>query len=188
MTQQQHQAVPPTLAEGSIALRGWQETDASAVLAACQDQDIQHWLPVPVPYLEEHARGFVTEFATQEWTSGQGTPFAVVDASTGDLLGAAGLKDIDLAAKVAEGGYWVAPWARGHRVAFRAMRLLCDWAFTDLNLRRVEFFVEPANKASCSVVEQLGATWEGLLPDREVIHGTARETARYALAPENLAS
>jgi RimJ/RimL family protein N-acetyltransferase len=141
-----------------------------------------------VPYLEEHAHGFVTDFATQQWSSGEGAPFAVVDAGNGDLLAAVSFKNIDLTGMVAEGGYWVAPWARGRHVASRAMRLVCNWAFTDLGLRRVEFLVEPANKASCSVVEHLGATLEGILPEPEVIQGTSRETVRYALTSESLIS
>lgn len=187
MTEHRHVA-PPTLTDGSVTLRVWQEADASAVLAACQDPGIQHWLPVPVPYLEEHAHGFVSDFATQQWASGEGAPFAVVDAGNGDLLAAVSLKNIDRTGMTAEGGYWVAPWARGRQVASRAMRLVCDWAFTDLGLRRVEFLVEPANKASCSVVERLGATLEWVLPEPEVIHGTNRQTVRYALTSESVPS
>jgi RimJ/RimL family protein N-acetyltransferase len=186
MTVQDWQETPPVITDGSITLRVWQKADAPAVLAACQDLDIQHWLPIQVPYLEEHARAFVTDFAAQEWSSGQGAPFAVIDASTDELLGSASLKDIDLDARVSEGGYWVAPWARGRNVALRAMRLLCGWALTDLDLERVQFVVDPTNRASRSVLDHLGAAWEGLLPDAEVIHGTSRETALYSLTRENL--
>ena len=107
----------------------------------------------PSPLLAEHAHGFVIDFARQEWSSSQGAPFAVLDAGSNVLLGSAGLKDIDFDGKVATGGYWVAPWARGQRVALRAMRLVCEWAYTGLGLDRVEFFVEPSNRGSCSTVE-----------------------------------
>lgn len=188
MTEQDWQSTPPELTDGSITLRVWRDEDAAAVLAACQGPDIQHWLPLPVPYLEEHAHGFVIDFATSEWSSGQGAPFAVVDSGSQVLLGSAGLKDIDLNGKVAEGGYWVAPWARGQRVALRAMRLICEWAYTELGLDRVEFFVEPGNRGSRFVIEKLGAVREELIADMEVIHGTSRDMARYALARDSFAA
>jgi RimJ/RimL family protein N-acetyltransferase len=182
MAEQGRQHAPPELTDGSLILRAWREEDAPAVLAACQDPEIQHWLPVPVPYLDEHARGFVIDFARDEWSSGRGAPFAVVDADNQALVASAGLKDIDLDAKVATGGYWVAPWARGQRVALRAMQLVCDWAYSELGLDCVEFFVEPTNRGSCLTVENLGAVWQEIIPDMEVVQGTSRDTARYALS------
>lgn len=41
---------PPTLTDGRIALRAFEADDAAAVLAACQDSDIQRWTTVAVPY------------------------------------------------------------------------------------------------------------------------------------------
>jgi RimJ/RimL family protein N-acetyltransferase len=171
----------PTLTDGAVTLRAWAAEDAEAILAACQDPVMQHSIPIPVPYLPEHARGFVENFAPQQWSSRSGAPFAAVDAETGRLLAAPSLKAINSDQKVAEVGYWVAPWARGQKVAQRAVRLMCDWALTDLGLRRLEFFIEPANAASCIVAERVGALREELFRDKEVIRGTSRDIARYAL-------
>ncbi len=171
----------PTLTDGVVSLRAWEASDADAVVAACQDPVMQDSIGIPVPYLAEHARGFIEDFALQQWSSGQGAPFAAVDAVTHRLLAAPSLKEVDLDRKVAEVGYWVAPWARGQKVAQRAVRLMCDWAFTELGLRRLEFFIEPANAASCAVAERVGAVREELFRDMEVIRGTSRDIARYAL-------
>lgn len=173
--------VAPTFTDGVISLRPWEPTDAAAVLGACQDPDIQHWLPVPVPYLSEHAEGFVREFAPQQWSTEDGAPFAAVDSGTGRLLGLFGLKSIDFTRNTAELGYWVAPRARGRKVAQRGVRLLSDWSFNEVGLRRLAFLVEPANVASCAVVERTGAVVEEFLPGMLVIQGTPRDTARYVL-------
>ncbi|MDN4161108.1 GNAT family N-acetyltransferase [Nocardioides abyssi] len=173
--------IPPTLTDGVITLRPWKRTDAPGVLKACQDADIQHWLPVPVPYLPEHAEGFVDEFSKQQWTSGEGAPFAAVDANAGHLLGAFGLKEIDRVRGVAELGYWVAAWARRRKVAQRGVALISDWAFGVAGLTRLELLVEPTNIASCAVVERAGAVLEDIVPDMDVIQGTSRDIARYAL-------
>ena len=173
--------VVPTLTDGSVSLRAWRSSDVDAVFEACQDPDTQHWLPIPVPYLVEHARGFIDVFAPQQWSSGRGTPFAAVDTHTGRLLGAPSLKDVDSDRRVAEVGYWVAPWARGRKVAQRSVRLMCDWAFTEVGLRRLEFLIEPTNAASCAVAESVGGVLEELFPEKEVIHGTSRDMALYAV-------
>jgi hypothetical protein len=47
----------PTLAGRRVRLRPWRPDDAGAVFAACQDEEIQRWTEVPVPYLREHADG-----------------------------------------------------------------------------------------------------------------------------------
>jgi RimJ/RimL family protein N-acetyltransferase len=171
----------PTLTDGVVTLRVWETTDAEAIFAACQDPVMQHSIPIPVPYLADHARGFIETFAPQQWSSRQGAPFAAVDAETGRLLAAPSLKAVDSEQRAAEVGYWVAPWARGQKVAQRAVRLICDWAFTELGLRRLEFFIEPANAASCAVAERVGAVREELFPNMEIIRGTSRIIARYAL-------
>lgn len=173
---------PPTLTDGVVGLRSWRQVDVPSVLAACQDPDIQRWLPVPVPYREQDAHGFVAGFVSEEWSSGRGAPLAVVDADTGELLGSVGLKGIDPVTGTAEVGYWVAPWARGRGVAVRAARMLCDWAFGELSLERVELLVDPHNTASCTVAERLGAVRDDEPAAPQVLHGTRRPTVRYELA------
>ena len=49
------------LRDDLIVLRPWREDDADAVYAACQDAEIQHWIPViPRPYTHDDAHAFVT--------------------------------------------------------------------------------------------------------------------------------
>ena len=172
---------PPVLTDGHVTLRSFAPHDAGAVFAACQDPDIQRWTTVPVPYLEEHARGFVTDYASSQWTKRAGAPFAVVSADDDRLLGSCGLVSVDADALVGEVGYWIAPRARGQKVAQRAARLLCDWALGDGGLARVELLVEPDNLASCAVAEQIGCEREGVLRSRMVLRGVRRDTVMYAL-------
>ncbi len=47
---------PITLTDGVVTLRAWAPGDAPAVFAACQDPEIQRFLPVPRPYTEAVAR------------------------------------------------------------------------------------------------------------------------------------
>ncbi len=93
-----------------LLLRPWLPADATEVLRACQDPQIQRWTTLPSPYLPEHATGFVTTHTRHAWTNGTAAPFGVFDPASGEMLGADGL--ISIRRGAGEVGYWVAPWAR----------------------------------------------------------------------------
>ena len=150
------------LREGGLLLRPWRPDDAEAVYQACQDPLIPRWTTVPSPYLREHAEDFVGTVSPQEWTQGSGAAFGVFDAATGQLLGANGLVSLDLDAKVAEVGFWVAPWARGRRVATEATRAVARWALTTLGVQRLVWRAEVGNHASRLVAARVGFGFEGI--------------------------
>src|SRR3954454_2240648 len=105
----------PELTDGAVLLRPWRDADVPALVAALADPEISRWIDViPLPYLEEHGRSFVA--------AGEG--FAVVDARTGELLGACGAHWLNPAQGVASVGYWVRGEARGRGVATRATLLV----------------------------------------------------------------
>ena len=138
-------------------------------------------MDVPVPYLPEHAAHFVTQHSQQQWSSQQGAPFAIAVAHDDQVLGSCGLVGVNATDLVAEVVYAVAPWARGRRVAQRAVRLLCDWALTDVGLARLEFYIEPSNVASRAVATRLGCQFEGVLRSKALIQGTRRDMALHAI-------
>lgn len=154
---------PVEITEDDLLLRPWQPTDAEAVHRACQDPDIQRWMSVPVPYLPEHATGFVAELAPRAWADGTAAQFAVVDRLTGALLGSCGLVSIDLRMRSGEIGYWVVPEARGRAVAARATRAIAHWAFDRLGLRRIVWQATVGNHASRLAALRAGFLIEGQL-------------------------
>ena len=72
------------LAADGIVLRSWREDDIPAIHAACQDPEIQRWIPlIPRPYELEHARAFVADelglgralmAAAEGWLRERGAP------------------------------------------------------------------------------------------------------------------
>lgn len=154
---------PVEITEDDLLLRPWRPADAEAVYRACQDPDIQRWTTVPVPYLMEHATGFVADAAPAAWANGAAAEFAVVDRLTGELIGSCGLITIDHRLRSAEIGYWVAPRGRGRGVAARATRAIAHWAFDRLGLRRIVWQAELGNHASRLVAMRAGFRIEGRL-------------------------
>lgn len=154
---------PVEIVENNLLLRPWMPADTAGIHRACEDPDIQRWIPLPTPYLLEHAEGFVTGVATTAWDDNTGAHFAVCDAATGELLGSCGLVSIDQARRSAEVGYWTAPWARGRGIAVGAIRAMARWAFRELGLRRLVWQAEVGNHASRLVALRAGFRIEGEL-------------------------
>ena len=103
------------LGAGSIVLRPWREDDAPAVYAACQDPEIQHWIPlVPSPYTRDDALAFVTGAV------GLGPhQFAIVE--DGHVVGSIGMV-VDDHNNSGHIGYRVPPT----RAGAASRRALCD--------------------------------------------------------------
>ena len=81
----------PPLTDGVVALRPFRAEDAPDITAACQDPEIQRWIPIiPVPYAEADARRFIL-MTLQAWHDGTGYEFAIADAATDRYLGSVGL-------------------------------------------------------------------------------------------------
>lgn len=171
----------PILTDAWITLREWTSADADGAFAACQDADTQCWMDIPVPYLREHAVDFVGQQSRAQWSSQRGAPFAITATGADQLLGSCGLVGVTAEHLVAEVVCGVAQWARGRNVATRAVRLLCDWAFSDVGLARLEFYIEPSNVASRALAARLGCQFEGTLRSKALIHGARRDMALYAL-------
>jgi ribosomal-protein-alanine N-acetyltransferase len=168
------------LRDGDLVLRPWNEDDVPALVVACNDPAIAHWIPsIPRPYTDADARGFIERESQPEMRS-----FAIdVD---GSLTGAIGLA---LNAHEYRGhvGYWVAAPARGRGICTRALRLLSRWALHELGLQRLELITDPDNVASQRVAEKVGYRREGVLrahlkhPD-----GRIRDSVMFSLLPGEL--
>jgi RimJ/RimL family protein N-acetyltransferase len=73
-----------TLEDEVVLLRPFEQDDVPAIVEACQDPEIPRWTSVPSPYTEADAL---------EWLeSDEEETFAIVDRSTGELLGSIGVR------------------------------------------------------------------------------------------------
>jgi RimJ/RimL family protein N-acetyltransferase len=154
----------PELRDERLLVRPLHEDDAAAMAVACADGAIQHWIyRLPSPYGQRDAREYITR-AQRRLAGGDGLDCAVLDASTGELLGSVGMAvRIGADAACGEIGYWVAPPARRRGVALRAARLLVEWAFEEAGLERLELLTYPGNEASQALATRLGFTRLGLI-------------------------
>ncbi len=167
-----------------LVLRPYLPQDADDVQRACNDPLIRRWIPLPDPYDSAAARAWVTDLSHRPRRSGTGSMFAVAARDDGRLVAAFGLHGIGRD-RLAEIGYWVAPWARGNGYAAEAARRLARHAFDDLGVGRVEILVEPANAASHRVAVRAGCSHEGLRASAGA-HGERRvDLVAWRLLPDD---
>lgn len=169
------------LRDKELELRPFTLDDVPAIVKACNDPEIQHWIPmIPRPYTEEDARTFV-----RGEVEGIGQQqFAVSEG--GRVVGSIGLGVNELSHN-GHIGYWCAPQARGRGLTTRALRLLCKHALEDLRLERLELITDPDNHASQRVAEKVGFTREGVLRSH-LLHpdGRRRDSVMFSLLPGEL--
>ena len=82
-------------------------------------------------------------------------------------------------------GYWLLPQARGRGLATRAVRLLSDWAFADLELARLRLFTEPENERSQRVAERCGFMRQGVLLAHDEIDGRMVDLVEFVRERES---
>lgn len=81
----------------------------------------------------------------------------------------------------AELGYVVVRKYWGSGVATRAIQLAIETGFNDLDIERIEAYVDPANNGSQRVLEKNGFTKEGLLRNFVIQKGVLKDRFIYSL-------
>jgi RimJ/RimL family protein N-acetyltransferase len=162
---------------GRLHLRPWEAGDAGPLDRLLADPEVQRWTGLP----SRSALEWVTQTYPGRWADGSGAGFAVLDATTGELLGGVDLHAVDAAAGTAEVGWSVAPQARGRGVATEAVQVLTRWAFAAVGLHRLVAQVEVGNWASRAVAEKAGFAGEGVLRDAAAPGGRRADTWQASL-------
>jgi len=103
----------------------------------------------------------MTQRAPQAWLEDRAFHFALVERSTGEVLGVAGLNRET--ADAAELHYWIRTDHAGGGLTTEACRRLVDWARSSLRLRMLTLWAGRENASSRRVAEKLGFTHVGPL-------------------------
>ncbi|WP_446665639.1 GNAT family N-acetyltransferase [Flexivirga sp. B27] len=157
------------LHDGKLTLRAPDTRDVPAIVRSCRDPLTQQWLPLPDPYDETHARGFVTQQADTTLREGRGIVRAI--EWDGDFAGMIDLKKTDWRGMTTEIGYWVSPDHRGLGLAGKAARVLGDWAMLEQGMERVEIRSATGNIGSQRAALAAGYRQEGVLRSAGYTHG-----------------
>ena len=116
-------------------------------------------------------------------TEGSRVPFAVIEQSTGRVLGSTSYHDILPAVKRLEIGYtWYAQSVQRTHVNTTCKRLLLAHAFETLGYHVVGWRTDHLNLASQRAIERLGAHKDGVIRGQALRRdGTIRDTVMYSM-------
>lgn len=168
---------------GDVVLRPLAAGDIPAVEAACNDELIQRWLPLPSPYTHAHAADWCLRLSHELREQGDGLHLAMT-AGDGSFIGCISLKKTDWQARVTEIGYWTAPAMRSAGHTSTATAHLAGWALGQ-GMERVELAAATGNRASQRVAEKAGFRFEGVMRNAGIIHGGRVDLCLYALTPDS---
>lgn len=117
----------------------------------------------------------------REMAEGNHIRLGIVQRADGRLIGTCSLFKFDEQCRRAELGYGIARdcWRKGFMT--EAVSALIDFAFSTLNLNRLEADIDPRNTASGRSLERLGFLMEGLLRERWIVGGEVSDSAVYGL-------
>lgn len=169
----------PRIEGGRIVLRPLTRDDAEGILAVYSHPDVTRYFGVPLMSSREDAerlldgvqRGF-TERRLYSWglTLGEGV-----------VVGTCTLNHIEERSRRAEIGFALARELWGRGITSEALVALLDYAFVELDFRRIEADVDPRNAPSIHLLEKLGFQREGLLRERWQVADEIQDTVMYGL-------
>jgi RimJ/RimL family protein N-acetyltransferase len=173
-------AAPPRLSAARLELRAHVAGDAEALFAILSDaQAMRYWSAPPMAEVTEAAA--LVARAHEHAASGLGLRWAVCAREGGAVIGSVSLFRFDAQNARAEIGYILGrPWW-GRGLMREALTAVIDFAFGELDLRRIEADTDPRNEASVGLLERLGFVREGLLRERWVVAGEVSDSAYLGL-------
>lgn len=151
--------IAPTLTDGVVTLRAHRAEDVPRMLEQCRDPVSVAWTTVPTPYAEADAEEFGLRDVPGWWAEGKEWGFAV--EVEGRYAGTISLRDEGPGR--AEIAYGAHPDVRGTGAMLRALRLLVDWGFAELDLETIVWQAFTGNWPSRKLAWRLGVTVEGTL-------------------------
>jgi RimJ/RimL family protein N-acetyltransferase len=176
------------LKSGFVLLRPFTLNDVDESYSAVRESinELSPWMPwCYAEYSIEENRKWIGERA-DNWENGIAYDFAITDVNNGLFLGGCGINNISITDRYANLGYWVRSTQTGRGIATTAASLLARYGVNNLKLNRIEIIAAVGNKASQRVATKVGATREGILRNRIIVHDTVYDAVLFSLIPGDL--
>lgn len=159
---------PFELESSRVRLEVPRTADLAAIYEACQDEQLQRFTTVPIPYTWGDAQYFVSQIVERGWMTGREYTWGLREPGSSLLVGMASIRMMHH-----DVGFWAAPGARGRGLMTETVRLIADWAFAE-GVEDVKWEGYVGNVASAGVARRAGFTYTGvgpgLQPDRDRRH------------------
>ena len=170
----------PVLTTERLVLRKVEQTDAAAVLKGYSDPLVNRHMSVAYHSLDEVQEQL--DWYNEIYKTGAGIWWAFSKKENlAVVVGNGGLNNYKPADKCIELGYWILPEEQGRGYASEAIRSICAYAFTTMDVHRIEAIVEGENNASMQLLTKLGFAHEGARKECELKNGRYIDLHYFAL-------
>lgn len=159
----------PIIKTERLLLRQFVDHDLENVFKGLSHPNIIKYYGVSFQTLEE-TKEQMTFFADLEKNE-TGIWWAVCSADNKTFYGAGGLNSLSKEHKKAEIGFWLISEFWGNGIMKEAIPLICDYGFNNLELHRIEGFVESENKNCKNAMAKLDFQHEGTMKECEIKNG-----------------
>ncbi len=102
------------------------------------------------------------------------------------IIGRIGLYNVDQKNKIAEIGYWIDEKMQGNGVISKSCKSIVDYAFSTLNLNRIEIKCAVENSRSNAIPERIGFSHEGILRQAGIIRGKFHDLHLYSICKSDI--
>jgi RimJ/RimL family protein N-acetyltransferase len=145
------------------------------------EEELWRWIPVPIRTPEEMAA--YVDTALDERKRGVSLPFALLEKSTGRVIGCTRYANIDPTHRRVEIGWtWVAKAWQRTPINTEAKYLLLRHAFETLGCIRVELKTDSLNEKSRAAILRIGAKEEGIFRNHMITSsGRLRHTVYFSI-------
>ncbi|HEY0245863.1 MAG TPA: GNAT family protein [Mucilaginibacter sp.] len=161
----------------TFLLRNWHLDDAASLQKHADNISVSSFLldRFPSPYTLSNAIDFINLKINEEPV----TNFAIV--VNGEAAGVIGVDfRQDIYSKTPLLGYWVSEQHRGKGIMTEAIKLVTDYAFSNLNIICIQALVLSKNAASMRVLEKAGYMKQGILKQSVIKNNQVFDEHVYA--------
>lgn len=167
-------------------LKEIQDGDIEYVYRGLSDPDVTRYYAVHFPTLE--ATQEQMEWYAELKEQGTGLWWGIYDKAEDIFLGAGGFNSLEKENRKAEIGFWLLKEHWGKGIMQEVMPLVFQLGFEQLNLNRIEGFVESTNTKCKRALEKINFTYEGTMREYEVKNGEAISVDIYAILKSEFSS
>jgi RimJ/RimL family protein N-acetyltransferase len=169
-----------TLVTPRLTLRPPRRGDEDDLFAIHSDPEVMRYFSEP-PWTDPDRPARQIDEDAGRFEREESFRFAIVLNATGRQVGNCTLFALHRQNRRAEIGYALARSHWGHGYMHEALQALLAFAFTDLDLHRLEADIDPRNGASAAALVRLGFQEEGLLRERWIVAGEVSDSQLYGL-------
>lgn len=169
-----------------VILEPLEPAHAEGLWSTCRDPHVSEYFPIDFYRSRELFARWVAERLTAS-ASGRSASFAVLDATTSEVVGHTAYIEMWPEHRRVEAGMsWLRPELWGSKANLESKLLLIDHAIKKMGCLRVEFETDARNLRARTVLARIGARYEGTFRHHKIIRGgVVRDSAWFSVLAED---